>query len=86
MNDIYKARKFEIIPEENSVPIGNITEKEKFLIAKHILSGLALLYIVTLISYLIHPSNGIILVDICKTTFPPLATMILVYYFRDTQN
>ena len=66
--------------------IGNITEKDKFRAAKQILLGLAILYVLTVVAYLIRPAEGTKLLDICITTFPPLATLILVSYFRDRHH
>lgn len=63
--------------------IGSITEKSKFIAAKQILLGLAILYVLTLIAYLIRPHEGNKLLDICTTIFPSLATLILVAYFKD---
>ena len=63
-----------------------ITDKDKFLAAKQILLGLAILYVLTLVAYLCRPHEGEKLLDICTTTFPPLATLILVAYFRDRHH
>lgn len=83
MEEIYKVKEFDSHQVENSVSIGRITEKEKFLAAKQILLGLAILYLCTLGAYLYRPAEESKLIDICTTIFPPLATMILVCYFRD---
>lgn len=82
MDDIYTVKQFDIPNLENSI-IGHITEKDKFLAAKQILLGIAILYTLTLLAYLFRPIEGSKLLDICTTTFPPLATLILVSYFRD---
>lgn len=63
--------------------IDKITEKEKFHAAKQILFGLSILYIFTVIAYLLRPAEGEKLLDIVTVTFPPLATLILAAYFRD---
>lgn len=62
-------------------PLGRITEKDKFLAAKQILLGLAILYLLTLSVYLIRPIDAVL--DICTTVFPPLVTLILAFYFRE---
>lgn len=82
MDDIYNSKQinFSTSYEEG---MGSISEKEKFFTAKQILFGLAVLYFFTMISYLISPLQGQKLLDICTTTFPPLATLILAFYFRD---
>lgn len=86
LDDLYKVKSFDTHEIESSVNIGRITEKDKFLAAKQILLGLAVLYVLTVTAYLFRPTEGSKLLDICTTTFPPLATLILVAYFRDKQN
>jgi hypothetical protein len=83
LDDIYHVKQFETQIIENPITIGNITEKDKFLAAKQILFGLAALYVFTIIAYLIRPNDSDRLIDICSTTFPPLATLILVSYFKE---
>lgn len=86
LEDFYKVKSFESQNLESSLNIGQITEKEKFLAAKQILLGLAVLYILTVVAYLCRPVDGNKLLDICTTSFPPLATLILVAYFREKQH
>lgn len=86
LDDIYKVKQFDTNQLENSINVGVITEKDKFLAAKQILLGLAILYVLTILAYIFRPIEGSKLIDICTTTFPPLATLILVAYFRDKQN
>ncbi len=83
LDDFYKVRQFDTHDMESSLNIGQITEKDKFLAAKQILFGLSVLYVLTVLAYLIRPVDGSKLLDICTTTFPPLATLILVAYFRE---
>lgn len=68
--------------EENDSLVGYITEKDKFHAAKQILLGLAILYILTLGASIIHPEESERLLEICKTIFPPLVTLILAEYFH----
>lgn len=86
MEDFYKVNEFDTHKYEIITNIGRITEKEKLLAAKQILLGLALLYVFTIISYLFRPIEDHKLLDICTTIFPPLATLILVSYFRENPN
>lgn len=86
LDDIYNVKQLDIHQIENLVAVGRITEKDKFVAAKQILLGLAVLYVLTIIAYLIRPIDCSKLIDICTTTFPPLATLILVAYFRDKHN
>lgn len=83
MDDIYNAKEFETDQIENVLTIGKITEKDKFLAAKQVLLGLAILYVINILAFLIRPSDGLKLLDVATTTFPPLATLILASYFRD---
>lgn len=86
LQDIYNVKQIDTEKLEASITIGHITEKEKFLAAKQILLGLAVLYALSLMAYLFRPYEGSKLIDICTTTFPPLATMILMAYFRDKSH
>lgn len=83
LDDFYKVKQFDTQDYQSGLNVGSITEKEKFIAAKQILLGLAVLYILTVVAYLCRPIQGAKLLDICTTTFPPLATLILVAYFRD---
>lgn len=83
LDDIYKVNQFHTHQIESTNTLGRITEKDKFIAAKQILLGLAILYVITIGAYLLRPLQGLKLLDICTTTFPPLATLILVAYFRD---
>lgn len=83
MKDIFNVNQIESHEFETSSIVGSITEKERFIAAKQILLGLASLYTLTLLAYLFRPIEGLRLIDICTTTFPPLATLILVFYFKD---
>jgi len=85
LEDIYKVKSLDSNKFESSIK-GRITEKDKFLAAKQILLGLAVLYVLTVVAYLFRPADGNKLLDICTTIFPPLATLILVSYFRDKQG
>lgn len=85
-DDIYKTKQFETNKIESPITLGTITEKDKFVAAKQILLGLAILYIVTIIAYLFRPVEADKLIDICTTIFPPLATLILVSYFRHNHS
>lgn len=83
MDDIYSAGEITTQSVLDAEDWGKISEKEKFHAAKQILLGLAILYALSILAYLIRPQNGIELLDICKTALPPLATLILVFYFRE---
>lgn len=86
LKDFYSNGQFDTHHLSSSILLGRITEKDKFVAAKQILLGLAVLYILTIIAYLYNPTDGNKLLDICTTSFPPLATLILVAYFRDKHS
>ena len=67
LDDFYKVRQFETHEIEATVNIGRITEKDKFVAAKQILFGLAVLYVLTVVAYLFKPTEGSKLLDICYT-------------------
>lgn len=83
LDDLYKVKQLDMQQIEDSSDIGIITDKDKFRAAKQILLGLAILYVITLLAYLFRPIEGIKLLDICTTIFPPIATLILVSYFKE---
>lgn len=86
LDDFYKVKQFDAGQLESDLKIGQITEREKFRAAKQILLGLAVLYVLTLVAYMIRPLPGEKLLDITTVTFPPLATLILAAYFRDKSH
>jgi hypothetical protein len=86
LNDIYKVKQFDVHKIENGGGLGKITDKDKFIAAKQILLWIAILYLCTLFAYLVRPVEGNKLLDIMTVTFPPLATIVLAFYFRDKSN
>jgi hypothetical protein len=84
LNDIYKVNQFNASSIEENINFGNISEKDKFLAAKQILLGIAILYIVTIVVYSLDQSDhSIKLLDICFSVFPSLATLIVAFYFKE---
>lgn len=86
LEDLYDVNSIDSKNLELSVKIDQITEREKFIAAKQILLGLALLYVITIFAFMIRPNEGNKLLDITTVTFPPLATLILAAYFRDKSH
>ncbi len=86
LNNLYHAKQINSNDIESPNVIGHITEKDKFVAAKQILLGLAILYVLTVLAYLFRPVEGVKLLDVCTTVFPPLATLILVFYFRERNH
>lgn len=83
MQNIFRDDEFNTDELETIGNFNQITPKEKFIAAKQILVGIALLYLLTMGAALYKPSNSTELLDICKTIYPPLATLIIACYFRD---
>lgn len=81
LDNLYQVKSF----DSHHIEAGIITAKDKFLAAKQILLGLGILYMFTIAAYLIRSLQSGKLLDICTTIFPPLATLILVAYFREKQ-
>lgn len=83
MDDLYNNKDFDTQSLESTVNFGAITEREKFQAAKQILLGLAILYILTLLGAVVRPELSNTLLDMSKTIFPPIVTLILVKYFQE---
>lgn len=66
--------------------LGIITEYDRLKAGKQILLGLAILYVMTLFAYVYVPQRGTDLIEITKMVFPPLATLIIAFYFRDSKG
>lgn len=74
------------ITQEDFKKLGIITEYDRLRTGKQILLGLAVLYIMTLLAYIWAPQKGTDLIEITKMVFPPLATLIIAFYFRDSKG
>lgn len=83
LNDIYHVKRFDTESVEGALNFGKIGDRDRLLAAKQILLGIAILYVITLLAYLVNPDRSEKLVDICMTIFPPLATLIIAFYFKD---
>jgi hypothetical protein len=83
LDDLYNKKSLDSTNLNLEVKIDKISEREKFIAAKQILFGLAVLYVMTIIAFMINPKEGNKLLDITTVTFPPLATLILASYFRE---
>ena len=84
-NVLYQSKEMDIDSFE-AKETGAITEQDKLLAAKQILFGIAFIYFITVVAFLFSPANGSILLEICKTVLPPLATLIIAFYFKDRAN
>jgi hypothetical protein len=70
---------------ENSLEkgFGGVTETQKLLFAKQILLGLGILFFVAMMLSLFPTKASHSLLEICKIVIPPLATLIIVFYFKE---
>lgn len=74
------------VTQDDFKKLGIITEYDRLRAGKQILLGLAVLYVMTLIAYVWAPQRGTDLIEITKMVFPPLATLIIAFYFRDSKG
>lgn len=81
----FKSEEINLYKKEEQ-KFGYITEFDRLVAAKQILMGLAVLYVITLITYIFAPDKGNDLIEIIKMVFPPLATLIITFYFRDNKT
>lgn len=64
---------------KNIGKFNEVTEKDKLFIAGCVLLGLGIIFVLgILVSWLSHQES---IFDGCKTVIPPIATLILGYYF-----
>ena len=74
-------------PNNVEAPIWEgITPKDKFIFAKWVLLIVAILFLLGGIALMINPTNGECIFDACKTILPPIATLILGYYFSESNR
>lgn len=64
---------------------GKLTEKHRFNSGMRVLIGLGFIYVFTILCAAWSERYGNALIEICKTTLPPLATLIIAFYFKDKQ-
>lgn len=86
IEDIYKSEKIKIKNIKSRIKIDRVSDREKFIAAKQILLGIAVLYVITMTAYLFRPQEGSKLIYVCTVTLPPIATLILAFYFRDREK
>ena len=60
-----------------------ISEQDKFQLAKWVLLGVAVLFFLGGIALISPYENGAHLFDACKTILPPIATLVIGYYFSE---
>ena len=65
-------------------PIG---EEIKFSLAKWLLFGVAILFVFgSIIRLLYNENGGVDIFESCKTILPPIATLVIGYYFSERKK
>ena len=58
-------------------------EGEKLKLAKIVLLGLAIIFVLSGFAHIVTPTRGGVIFETCKSLLPPIATLILGYYFAE---
>lgn len=89
-NEIYNDASLELsesdaslTTEDKNNPEFYLTPTQVLTAAKQFLLGIAFLFIFTIWVAIHYPEQSASLLDICKTIFPPLATLIIAFYFKE---
>jgi hypothetical protein len=61
-------------------------ERDKIQLAKWLLLGLAVLFALGAIAHFTNPGKGGSVFEACKTILPPIATLVLGYYFSEKSS
>lgn len=61
----------------------DLTPLDIYKLASRILMWIALIFIAGMMSCLLKPDPGAIIFDVCKTVLPPIATLVIGYYFGE---
>ena len=69
--------------DDYDVFLSTYMEGEKLKLAKITLLGLAIIFVLSGFAHIITPTRGGIIFETCKSLFPPIATLILGYYFAE---
>jgi hypothetical protein len=71
------------VPDPGDGPrTGEVNPKERLNFAKSILFWLAFLFILGMAAFVLSPDKGEKIFDACKTVLPPIATLVIAYYFQ----
>ena len=74
----------EVLVEEQATIVEDITPRDLLKFAKLILGVLALLFFAGALSEIIRPNNHVF--EACKTILPPIATLVIGYYFGKSSS
>lgn len=81
MNDWGIASTQEELAEKVSITQTLLLEQAKYRLAKGILLGIGILFILGGIAYIFTPIAGKDIFEKCVTLLPPITTLVLGYYF-----
>ena len=63
-----------------------ITPRDRLLLAKWVLLANSILFFFSGLAMLVNPEHGAAIFDACKTILPPIVTLILGYYFGESNR
>lgn len=67
--------------ENEEYPQMIIDESKRFSLAKYVLIGLGIVFLISMSFAFWQPESGLPIFEACKTIIPPIITLILGYYF-----
>ncbi len=74
-------------PNDSAAPQWQgVTPKDRLALAKWVLLVTAVIFFFSGMAVLINPAQGAAIFDACKTILPPIVTLILGYYFGESNQ
>lgn len=74
----------DFLDDKPTLKIEDVTPRDLLTFSKVILIVLAIMWIAGGLSEILRPNNN--LFEACKVTLPPIATLIIGYYFGKSKN
>lgn len=72
--------------KEVDVELEPFGEREKFSLAKWVLFGVLVLFLLGGVALLTNPTTGETIFETCKAVLPPIATLVIGYYFSERSS
>lgn len=69
----------ELLDEDSYCSQHEVSEKDLLILAEYVLAGIGILFFLGMISELFYSDGNIF--EACKTILPPIATLVIGYYF-----
>lgn len=69
----------ELLDTPGGVESGKVTPRELLVLGRQILLSIFLLFSIGMLTAIVWPNNPVF--DTCKTILPPIATLVIGYYF-----